>query len=348
MRLRKPFIALAAVACIASGVFWIYRSISRSAERAAALHLADERKFAEAIPRLRAVLDRDPNDVEALEKLVDAMANSDGYLVADVLPLLNRWCELRGDDYRPFLKRMNAFVAESRRQEALQDGIVVLRLRPDHQEVRSVVARLLRDLGRLDEAERECETLLVSETPWRIEVKTLLATVCNEKGDHAKAARTVEEILAERPDYEPAFMLRGDVRYNLGRYEDAVQDLRKSARSKHPQLRQRSLHKLALSLSKLGREQEAREAFGRLAVLQDALRAKEDADQQSDKWESQLRAGRGLLAADYPDEAIQVLERALRRLGPDRDAFAVLADCYEKTGRGQLAELYRRFASERK
>jgi tetratricopeptide (TPR) repeat protein len=333
MRLTKAVIAILLLTALAAGAYWAYRDISRSAERAEALRLASERQDREAIPKLERALERSPDDVEVLAALVECMANVPSYNVDDLLPLLNRWCRLAPDDHLPHLKRMNAMLALDRNEEALRDAQVVLRVRPDQYEVRCVAARLLRDLGRYEEAGRECEILLATDSPFQREILFLQATVFNDRGDYESARKVADQILAGAPDYPAALMLRGEAAFRLGNYEEATGYLRKASGSRVFIIRRNALQKLGDSLRLLGKKEEAQEVLNRLLTLQDAFRAKEDAKSDPTDRGLQLRAARALLASDFPGEASSILEALLRSSGPDKEVENLLVACREKISR---------------
>src|SRR5258708_35315709 len=113
MRFGKHLACLCIVCSIGFGVFWISRSVSRSSERSAALRLAEAKKFAEALPRLRIIVESDPEDAEALKGLVECLIGT-GAVGADIVPYLSRWCELRRDDPVPYQLRRDALFALGR------------------------------------------------------------------------------------------------------------------------------------------------------------------------------------------------------------------------------------------
>lgn len=336
MRIRKILIAASAIGLLTWGGYLAQLNIRQSSERDEALELVEKKQFSAAIPKLKVILDRDPGDAEILAVLIESMAATEGYLVTDLMPYLNRWCELRPNDFRPFLKRMNGFLGENRSEEALADAEQVLRLRPDQHEVRCVAARILHDLGRNDDALGQCEILLAAQTIWDDEVRLLAATIHNDKGNRGLAKEMTLAVLSRKPTFEPALMLYGEILFNEGEYQNALKPLTASSQSRILPVRQRSLNLLGRSLAGLGKTEEAKVVFDRLALLQEGFRADEDAKQQPNNWPAQVRAGRALLAADYPVEACAIIERALSRLPPNRDALSLLGDCYEK--RGMLRE----------
>jgi tetratricopeptide (TPR) repeat protein len=343
--MRKYFAAALVVFLLGAGVYWGYRTATRSAERSEAVRLAEQRRYAEAVPKLRAVLERDPGDAEVLQKLVESLIAS-GALRVDVLPYLDRWCEVRRDDPRPFLLRMDNLEALGRNDEALADARRVIALRFDQSDAHWTAARLLRDAGRYDEADGECAKLLGTDWP-RFEVLALRTQIRLEKGDHGGAAETLAALFAERPGFEPAVLYRGILRQKQGQFRKAADDLAAAAHSEVPQVRQPALYYLGLALTSAGRSEEARAAFDRLAKDQVASRARVDAGQLSDDPGQQARAARALLDAGRPGEAAEFLEAAVSRLGASPTELSLLAECYEKQGRPDLAVQARRRKPDR-
>jgi tetratricopeptide (TPR) repeat protein len=343
--MRKYLFPALAILLVGAGAYRGYRAAARSAERSEALRLAEQRKYAEAVPRLRAVLERDPGDAEALQRLVESLIAS-GALRADVLPYLDRWCDLRRDDPRPFLLRMDALAALGRNDEALADARRVIELRPGQSGAHWTAARLLRDAGRYDEADVECAALPATDWPL-FEVLALRTQIRLEKGDLGGASETLAELFAERPDFEPAVLYRGILRQKQGHFREAAEDLAAAARSEVPQMRQPALYYLGLALTGAGRSEEARAAFDRLAKDQVATRARVDAGQLPDDVTQQTRAARALRDAGRPGEAAEFLEAAVARLGASPAELALLAECYDKQGRPDLAEQARRRKPDR-
>jgi predicted Zn-dependent protease len=341
MRYRKHVVAGCAVALLAVGVYWFLRGPSPSAEQREAFELAERHKYREAIPKLKKVLEREPDNVEALVKLIDCLMKS-GALMVDVLPYLSRLCELRPDDSSPFRLRMDTLVALGRSKEALADAQRVLELRPEEHAARLVAARLLLDAGRHDEAESECRTLLESKGPPRYDVLTLLAQAQMGRGDLPAAAETLGTVLREQPGRETATLYLGIVRFKQDKHADAIGLLKGLTASSDPGVRQAALYHFAMALNAAGRGSEAQGAFERLAVDQKAQRYKMDAGQLPGDRDLQVRAARALRAADYVEEAVQLLEDAAARLGDWPDALKLLADCLDQQGRKDRAEEVRR------
>jgi predicted Zn-dependent protease len=231
-----------------------------------------------------------------------------------------------------------------RLEEALADARHILELSPDRHETRWVAAQIYRDLGRFEEAKQECDRLLEANARNLQEVQALEAQILIGAGELESAAKLLDSLLAQRPGYEPALMYRGMVYFNQGQFAEAVKALEKIRWATIPKLRQIGLYYLALSLGRLGKDAESKEAFAALANDQRAVRFQSDALQEPNDWVLQVRAARALIAARYDDLAIQILDRGLSRNGGNYDALVLLAECHEKKGRKTLAEQYRQKA----
>ncbi len=132
---------------------------------------------------------------------------------------------------------------------------------------------------------------------------------------------------------------------DTGRDERAVELLRPLAAGRGQEA-QFARYYLALALTRLGMSDEARAAFARLDAGYRAERLTEDARQRADDMPAQVRAARANLEADQPEAARDLLEAAVQRLGPDREALRTLAECYDKLGRADLAADARRRADQ--
>jgi tetratricopeptide (TPR) repeat protein len=343
VRLRRLAVLLAVVGAAAVAGWYGVRTWNRSAERDAALELARSGRADEAVPALKRCLDRDPDDPEVLRALVETLTRTDT-LVAEVEPYLDRWCALQPDDPEPFRQRADLRFRLGRREDALADARRVLELAPGDHATRQRAAGLAVELGQHELAERELTTLLTSSGLPKEDVGTRLAVAYWTAGDHARSQEALDRYAPPGTNRPPAEALRGALHYQAGRYDRAADALR-GADGWPPQEQRFALYYLALSLERLGRADEAKRAFDRLAALTRAERFTADAAQRADDLPAQVKAARANLDAGQPREAAALLEQALRRLGDDADAWTALAECYARLNRPDAAEDARRRAA---
>lgn len=341
MRFKKPILIGCLAALLAVGLAWGIRAWSRAAERREVIGLIESKRFKEAIPRLRQFHERSPNDVETLELLIEGMIQS-GALRADVLPYLSRLCELKPDDPLPFQLRMDALAALGRSRDALADARRVLELRPKEHNARRLAAHLLLDLGRFEECQEECQTLLKTAGSARQEVMTLLAQCQIGRDDLTAATATLDTILREKPGHESANLYRGVILLKQGKEEEAIGILKGLFNTSDSRVRQAALYHGAMAHTKVARDSEAKDLFEKLARDQRAIRFKDDARQLPNDRHLQVRAAAALLEANYTEDAVQLLEEAESRLGEWQDASKLLAEGLKRLGRKLRAEEVRR------
>jgi tetratricopeptide (TPR) repeat protein len=333
---------LAAAAAVALGGWYVVQASQRAEARDAALKPVRDGRYADAIPGLQSYLDRYPDDAEALHGLVACLIKT-GAMMAEVEPYLDRLIALRPDAPEPLRARADLRNRVGRKGEALADALRALEIAPGHHPTRRLVAWLAVDLGEKDIAERELGVLLAESSYPRAELGAKLALSRLQADDLAGAQEALDRYVP--PDSSAGLVLRGALHHEAGRYERAVELLR-SAEPEDDAERQFALNYLALSLARLGKADESREAFDRLSALYRAVRYAEDAAQRPGDRAAQVRAARANLEAGRPREAARLLEAALARLGDDADALAALAECYDRLGRADLAGSARRRAAE--
>jgi tetratricopeptide (TPR) repeat protein len=351
MRLWKITLVLATLALVAMGVWWIDLTLSRASERAQAVTFANQGNNAEAIPLLLNVLKHNPEDIEAIALLVNAMLVTKQPL-AEMMPWLNRWCELGKADARPFLLRLKINAARNHDLEAYEDVQVILAFNHENSDARRFAPILLGKLRRFNEAKLACLDLLNngfiadSADPLWYETMTRLADMHAEVGDYSQAAKVLDEIIAKKQGTDVTILARADVHFKMGEYQEALALLKKAAKSNIPSTRLQSLNKQALTLTKLGLLDDAQIVYDRIAILRECIPELEKATRGEGDWELQLKAANALLATGYPEDAARLLEEALARLGGNRDAFLLVADCYEKLGKKPQAEQFRKKAQK--
>jgi tetratricopeptide (TPR) repeat protein len=332
-------VILAAVAAAAGGAWYVVRT--RAAERADALRAAETARPADALPALLRVLENAPDDPEVLEAVIRLTARTG--TVGEVDPYLDRLVALRPADDGLLRLRFRGRVRFGLREPALADARRILKLRPDDHDTRLTAGELAVSLGRYAEAEADFRYLL-DHSPLPPAVPgAALANCYRLRGDRAAAEAALAKY-APAGDPPRAGVIRGVLQADAGRYEDAVATLRAALPAAAGDDRALGLYHLALSLEHLGRGDEARAAFDALAADERARRLTSDAAQRDDPA-AQVQAARANLAADRPQEAVRLLESALRRTGDDPAALGLLADAYARLKRPDLAAAAKRRAA---
>jgi predicted Zn-dependent protease len=342
-RRRRALIAAAAAFGLAA---WFGgRAYLRSAERADALVEA-KTDPGKALPALHRCLARDPADADVLLAVITAMSATAAH-APEVEPYLDRLCAARPDDPAPLRMRIDMRGRFGRFDEALADARRVLALDPQDHHTRRAACRFAISLGRYDEAERDLALLLDASPLPRNDLGTLLARTHLGRGDRAAARAALDRYAPAGDDYPPAQIIRGSVLSEDGRTAEAVPMLTAAAERAGPEDRPNALYHLALALGRAGREDESRRTFDRLEAEYRAARLATDARQRADDMPAQVRAAQAGLSAGNPEAARQILERAVARLGDAPDALRLLAECYDKLGRADLAAAARQRAGSR-
>jgi tetratricopeptide (TPR) repeat protein len=327
------FFALAVLAA-AAAAYPLYRAYSLSAERQKALDLAENGPPAEALPALLKCLERDPDNPDLLRATVDAMIRA-GTAVSDVEPYADRWCAAEPNDPVAFRVRMDLLRRLARYPEALASGERALELDPTDIATRADVASLNLAVGRYAEAAEGYRRLLAFGDDTG-EITLGLARAEWEQGNAAEAARLTDGLLARRPEHPGALIFRGLIHQRAGEPEQVVAVLRR-VRDPSPESRKIVLYNLGLALERLGRSEEAKKAFAELATVQNATRFATDAEQRPDDVALQVRSAEAWRLAGDPEAGRQTLEALLSRTGPNKQALAALAACYDALGRPDLA-----------
>jgi predicted Zn-dependent protease len=335
---------LAGVALVAAGWF-AWQSVRAGAERRRALDDVRANRYAEAEPVLRRLHERDPDDVTVVMALVESTIKGQK-LVAEVEPLVTRWCELDPGNAEPWKLRLDVWLRLKRHDRALQDGQRVLELEPNNEGVRRTVARLLLVEGRPEDARRLCRRLL-DDRPGDAELRVLLATIDHALGRPADAARGLDELLAGQPGNTSAGLLRGMLflEANPPEPERAIPLFRDViARSPDPDDRSKARYQLSLALARAGRPDEAGRVLAELRRRQQAERLVVDSNQQPDNLALHVRAARALFDIGRTPDALARLDRVLARDAAYAPAHRALADYYDRQGRPDQAREHRRKA----
>lgn len=334
---------LAALALAAAGGYYAFsRQAARSAARKDALAQA-EANPTQGLPALLRCLESDPDDPDLLRAAVRLQLAGTA-TVEEVGPLIDRWAAARPGDPEPYRAKLALLQKYNRGSEAVAPAERVLELAPDDTQTRMQLASLYFTAGRYDDAARECRRLLDAPTANRNEVAVALARAEAARGNLPEAARLLDGVLAADPARPDALLQRGVVHYQAGEYEKAVAVLRR-VKYRSPLERTEVLNHLGLALTRAGKPAEAKAAFDELTRVQEADLLLGNAQEHATDVPLQLRAGRALLDTDQPEDARRLLEAAVARNGPNKAALEMIAECYDRLGRPELAREARGLAA---
>jgi predicted Zn-dependent protease len=303
-------------------------------ERLNALQQAREGEFQAAAPTLHRILRRSPDDLEVLQTLVRGYLKGNNDVAAR--PLLDRWCQLRPNEPKPFLERIS-LLRNKDPAAALKDGLHLLRLAPSDPYGQLLVAGLYFDAGRFPEAEKACRAFLAEE-PKQTEAIQLLARILQAQGQTEQAAALLDDLLQKDPGNTATLMTRGRLYLDLGQANQAI-PLLEQVVNLDPGRQRTGRYLLARAYEQANRHEDAQRVLAELRLLQEAEVLDGVLSSQPDNPDVQLRAARAFLAAGKRSAALDLIGKVLQRRADDREAHQLLATYYEQIGQpGRAAE----------
>jgi tetratricopeptide (TPR) repeat protein len=323
------------------GGFIVWQRAQLRAERREALQLADKGEFTRAESLLLRLAQRDPNDAAVAEKLALGYFNANRFAEAE--PFYAQWCAATPRDPKPYLERIEMWKKWSRLENVVDDSRHVLDLQPDNQKLHQELPRWLLIMGRLDEAEQECQRFLRHwpDEPWVL----LILAMVNQRKDHPReAAVIVDKLVREFADFAEAFVLRGTLYREANQPAEAIPWLRRAVAIPGAHRRE-ALYELSRVLSQTGQTQEAEQAMKEARLLQEQSFLSElakDLGPGPISVSARVRLAEELINAGRADEGVLMLERLLDQNPNYAAAHRVLADYYEKQGQPERAAQHRR------
>jgi tetratricopeptide (TPR) repeat protein len=205
-----------------------------------------------------------------------------------------------------------------------------VQLDPDHEEARQGLAIALMESKSFAEAAEHLE-ILRQRQPDNLRLQVGLAECRSALGDSAEAARLVDHVLAEQPQFTRALALRGRLLAYQGNY-DAAEPWLRQALERNPSDHQ-ARYDLILCLRSNGKEAEAQQHKQKLLQLEEDLRRFNDIvlrDMVQRPLDPALHCtlGQLLLRSGHRAEGLRWLQNALRldpQYAPARQALAEYA-----------------------
>jgi predicted Zn-dependent protease len=343
---------VAAVVAVGAGAWFQWRRLEARRTRQDAIHLAQQGRFKEAEPRLHAILQGNPDDVEVLKALTLGLLGSERLDEAE--PSLTRWCELQPAEAQPHRLRMSLRYqtaskgktkAEQQRLEelALVDGRHTLELDPDDDETAQNVVWLFLEVGRFEEADRECRRCR-EKWPDDLWLLYLQARICHARGEKGQAGSLVDALLGAQPQFTRGLLLRAVLYYEADEPDKAIPLLRQViARDQVHQ--QEARYHLSLALARTGHAEEARQVMAE--VQRENLEQVVAYAGHADSPAVRVRRAELLLSMGQAKEALSLLFAVLQEDPGYRAAHLLLASYYEKQGEPQKAAYHRHLAEAR-
>lgn len=331
-------VAVAVAGLLAAGGYSLSQTRKAEARRELLRRSMDDQpKSAEA---LRRFVDSHPDDAEAVETLVAWHLRTKAPFV-QFEELLDRLCQLRGDDLDPRRTRTALLAMNGRPEEAVEAGLAILKTAPDDHATRRLVAAAAADAGQVEVAVREARFLYESSTLPRRETATLLVKAHLLAEDLSAAKEVLDKVFPLSESSDDGLALRAQVLQAADQHAEAARLLEPLAAKPGP-YHEFALFRLSQSYAALGRDADARRVSQSLESVKAAQRIVVDARQRPDDLPSQLRAAEQLLGDGKPVEAAALLEPAIVRHGPDPRLTRLLAQSYRQLGRDDLAEAWER------
>lgn len=337
--LRSGLAFVVIIALIATGSFYIYRSYARSAECRDAIARCMTEKPDTLLPVLHRCLDRDPEDPELLKCVVRTHVRA-GTPDSELEPYIIRWSEVSPNDPEPLRLRMALLWRHFRYTEQLALTERYVELVPNDQNVRRELAELYSWVGRYDDSRQEFAKLIRNSTEPPGDLQIGLARAEMALGNVPEAARLLDEALSRTPNHPIALLERGIAYTKQGDDKRAIA-LFQRIKGLTGNQRMSLLLNYGQALNRTGQVEEAKKKFSDLDQLQTALHYRDNARDCPGDMAIQVRAARSLLDAGELEETYKLLDGAIARIGPDRQALTLLADCYARLGRQELARTTR-------
>jgi arylsulfatase A-like enzyme/Tfp pilus assembly protein PilF len=204
-----------------------------------------------------------------------------------------------------------------------------LEIAPEQPGVRQTYGRLLRDMGRLEESERELRLALAETTEDDYRTRLALAETLIEQGRSEEAEALVSGVLEKEPRHVEALGTMGRLLLARGQTREALPYLEKAARPRDPD----SLLELAAAYLGAGETAKAKEAVDRVLSRT-----------RGHPWALALQ-GHALVLEGEREQGLRILNQALA-LQPRRvEVWLSLARAFEAAGDSPKAALCRRAAT---
>jgi Flp pilus assembly protein TadD len=242
-----------ALLVLALGALSAWAWFHKRAERQEALRAAEAGNFAEAEPHLLRATLRDPRDTAVIRALALGYLKSERLHDAELY--FARWCELQPNDAEPFKRRLLLWAKLSHLLSEAEDAQRALQLEPDNRGLRLYLPMRLFTIGKVDEAERECQRSLkmLQGDPWLL---LLQADIHGRRGRLEAATALLDQLAHDYPEMAEVFMVRASLHLNAGQPAEAVQWFQFALTIPGPH-HARALYDLGLALARSGKTEEA-------------------------------------------------------------------------------------------
>jgi tetratricopeptide (TPR) repeat protein len=291
----------------AGAASWL-RANQQARERAEALRLSEQGRFAEAQPSLRRALERNADDVQVVKALALGTLGAQQFREAEVY--LARWCTLQPDLAEPFQLHFGVAQQMGKVEEVVADGERLLAIAPDNLQVQQQVLALLTTNGRHADVERICRQQLQTN-PRQPHLLYSLAEACHWQGNDDEARRVLDQLLQDQPRFTDAVLLRALLYHEAGQNDRAIPLFRQvlALAPDHKAAR----YYLSLALARAGKSDEAGGTMAEVLRQQDVERLLIDKDFQPDNLALKARAAEALFQSGQAVAGARLVQEILLR-----------------------------------
>lgn len=187
-----------------------------------------DRRFADALPILRGVLDEDPKNAFAQLVLGSAFMGMGDYTRA--IGQYRRYVELVPTSSYAHQWMAICYVRLNKKDDALREAEAALVLDPRSTDARILRGGIFASRGQYEQSIAELRAGVAND-PAKPMVRLDLAKVLDEAGRRDEARREYEAIIAQQADYAPALMGLGAIQAQSGNFEEATALFRKALAS---------------------------------------------------------------------------------------------------------------------
>jgi len=218
-----------------------------------------DRRFADALPILRDVLEQDPRNAFAQLVLGSAFMGMGQYRQA--VEQYRKYAALVPTSSYAHQWMAICYTRLGDQDAALKESAAALALDPNSTDSRVLRGGIFANRGEYDEAVRELKTAVATD-PAKLVIRLDLAKVLDEAGRRDEAEREYAAILEQEPENAPALTGLGALKTRQGKLTEAEGLLRRAVRADPSS--ETARFDLARELEQRGSREEAAEEYRRL------------------------------------------------------------------------------------
>jgi tetratricopeptide (TPR) repeat protein len=286
-----------------------------------------------------------PATVLVLEALIKGFLRQ--FRIAEMAFFLDQWMKRDSANLQRLYLHGRMLEALSAFREAHADFAAVLKVDPERNDVRFHLAICLQELQKPGDAEKEFKYLRQRQ-PDHPEILVRLARAHLDLGRAEPAKERLDKVLASRPRYAPALLVRGRLHFRTGDFAAAEQDLRNAEQESPGDYQVAYL--LYQVLTRRQKKQEAKQLLPHVNQARTASRRfKEIISCEIKKTPRNpslyYELGTILMRAGATEAGVAWLKGALKLNPHYRPAHKVLAEYYRRAGDTNQSAFHRKQAA---